>query len=415
MGIWSRFKRFKVHPPSHQKCSDVASSSRFTRHSPQRQFVRIPVLIFVLLTTPVPVQAGPASSTADNSPTIRLLIGQDLQRAVVYGTSMRVEKQNEKGWQSVIDRINILAFSPGPGGVRLDGSDVVAPVIRIKPGTGRLMYEDRPYRGHMTILNDSGGLKVVVHMPLEAYLSGTVNGEIDSSWPMDAVKAQVVAARSYALYRINISAPDYDLKTDVTDLVYAGAGSEDDRAIKAVDMTRGQALYNNGDLIQAFFHSTCGGRTTSALEAWGLAQPAQEGIYCGECEDAPYARWNLPLENWQIISAVKTLYPRLDHISSMGIHRRTTDGRVQTLFVETGEGRVLVDAGEFRKIVGYRRLPSTKFSLGMSGDRIILMGEGYGHGVGLCQWGARGSALKGMDYRKILSKYYPGTEIRRAY
>jgi stage II sporulation protein D len=242
-----------------------------------------------------------------------------------------------------------------------------------------------------------------------------VNGEVDSSWPMDAVKAQVVAARSYALYQTNTKALYYDLKTDVTDQVYAGFASEDERAGEAVKTTRGQVLYKDGDLIQTFFHSSCGGSTTSALEVWGMAQPAQGGVYCGECEEAPNARWNLPLEAGEIIKAVRTLYPRIDKVSAMGVHRRSRDGRIQTLFVETGQGRVLLDAGEFRKEMGYRRLPSTSFSLGMSGDRIVLTGAGYGHGVGLCQWGARGSALRGMDYRQILGKYYPGAEIRRAY
>ena len=99
----------------------------------------------------------------------------------------------------------------------------------------------------------------------------------------------------------------------------------------------------------------------------------------------------------------------------MGFHRRSPDGRVQTLFVPTEDGRILVDGGEFRKVLGYRRLPSTRFHFGMSGDRIVLTGSGYGHGVGLCQWGARGSALRGMDHRQILRKYYTGAEIRRAY
>ena len=252
-------------------------------------------------------------------------------------------------------------------------------------------------------------------MPLESYLAGVVNGEVDSSWPMDAVKAQVVAARSYALYQKNNQALYYDLKTDITDQVYAGVDSEDERAVEAVKKTRGQVLYKDGELIQAFFHSSCGGSTTSALEVWGVAQPAQGGVYCGECEEAPYAHWSLPLDAGEIVGAVKTLYSSVDSVRSMGIHRRTRDGRVQTLFVETGEGRVLIDAGDFRKVMGYRRLPSTKFSLGISSDGIVLTGEGYGHGVGLCQWGARGSALRGMDYKQILRKYYVGAEIRRAY
>jgi len=343
------------------------------------------------------------------------MVHEKRPRVVVSGNSLLVERLDQQSWKPVINWIRIAAFGSAGGKVKLDGSDVMASAFRIKAGSGILKYAGRSHRGYLTILAGSNGITVVSHMPLESYLAGVVNGEIDSSWPMDAVKAQVVAARSYALYHMNAQALYYDLKTDVTSQIYAGFDSEDERTREAVKSTRGQVLYRDEELIQTFFHSSCGGNTTSAREVWGMAQPAQEGVYCGECEEAPYARWNLSLEAGEIIGVVKALIPGVDEVNSLGVHRRARDGRVQTLFAETGKGRVLMDAGEFRKEMGYRRLPSTSFSLGKSGDRIILTGQGYGHGVGLCQWGARGSALRGMNYKQILRKYYVGAEIRRAY
>ena len=376
-----------------------------------------PIPLFLILTVFISTVApmGFALGAADSSPEIRLLLDEKLSRVVISGGSLLVEMRGREGWQPVVNRVRRVRFSPVRGGVQLDGAAVVAPIFRIKPRKGILKYGSRPRRGYLTVLINAGRLMVVSHMPLESYLVGVVNGEVDSSWPMDAVKAQVVAARSYALYQMNDQALYFDLKTDVTSQVYAGVESEDEEAEEAVKTTRGQVLYKDEDLIQTFFHSSCGGNTTSAREVWGMAQPAQEGVYCGECEEAPYARWNLPLEAGEIIRAVKALYPGVDGVNSMGVQRRSRDGRIHTLFVETGKGRVLIDAGEFRREMGYRRLPSTNFSLGLSGDTIVLTGEGYGHGVGLCQWGARGSALRGMDYKQILRKYYPGAEIRRAY
>jgi len=368
----------------------------------------ITVLLAIPIVTPLPVRG-------DNSPEIRLLLDEKLSRVVVSGGALLVEKWDKQSWQPVINRVRQVGFSAVGGGVKLDGAGVMASVFKIKPHKGMLRFAGRPWRGYLTVLINAGRLTVISHMPLESYLVGVVNGEVDSSWPMEAVKAQVVAARSYALYQRNARSLIYDLKTDVSDQVYAGVASEDERAKNAVKQTRGQVLYKGGDLVQTFFHSSCGGNTTSALEVWGMAQPGQEGIFCGECEEAPYARWNLPLETGEIIRAVKALYPRVDRVSTLGVHRRSRDGRVQTLFVETGKGRVLIDAGEFRREMGYRRLPSTNFSLGVSGDRIVLTGEGYGHGVGLCQWGARGSALRGMNYRQILGKYYVGAEVRKIY
>ena len=401
--VWSRCNLFTV------------LRSLFNGYSPPQNIVRIPILIIFILTFPILVPVESAWCDTGNAPNVRLLLDDNLTRAVVSGSSLYIEKQDNAGWKPVISRIRMVAFKPVSGGVKLDGSDLVAPAFRIEPVNGMLRYSGRPHRGYLTILANGGRLMVVSHMALESYLVGVVNGEVDSSWPMDALKAQVVAARSYALYQVNRKALFYDLKTDVSDQVYAGVNSEDDRADRAVKLTRGQVLYKDGDLIQAFFHSSCGGSTTSAREVWGKAQPAQEGVYCGECGEAPYSRWNLSPQIGELAKAVKNLYPHIEGVRSIGIHRRTSDGRVQTLFVETGKGRVLIDAGDFRKEMGYRRLPSTRFSLGTSDGRIVLTGEGYGHGVGLCQWGARGSALRGMDYKQILRKYYVGTQIRRAY
>lgn len=385
------------------------------RYRSQRTIAIIFILVPLLLTIPILVSVDPAFSAADNSPVVRLLLGDKLPRAVVSGASLVIEERDDSTWKPVFSRIRMLVFSPMQEGVRLVGSGVVASVFRIRSVNGMLEYDGHTYRGYLTVSLQNNGLTIVSHMPLESYLIGVVNGEIDSSWPMDAVMAQVIAARSYALFQVNTGSPYFDLKTDITDQVYAGVESEDERAKKAVAMTRGQVLYGEDGLIQAYFHSSCGGNTSSAREVWGFGQAQLKGVYCGQCGDAPYARWNLSPDPRELESAVRTLYPEVEAIRSLGIHKRSTDGRVRTLFVDTPGGRVLIDAGEFRKAMGYKRLPSTRFSLKNAGSRIIVTGEGYGHGVGLCQWGARGSAIRGMNYRQILAKYYPGTEIRRAY
>ena len=386
-----------------------------SRYRLPRPIALILVIVPLLLTTPVLDSVEPAFSSVDNSPIVRLLLDEGLDRVVVHGSSLKVEELENGSFMPVIHKMRMVGFSAASGRARLDGSAKMAAVYRVKSEKGMLRYAGHLHRGYLTIRAYSGKLMVVSHMPLDSYLMGVVNGEIDSSWPMDAVKAQVVAARSYALYQLNAGSPYYDLKTDVSDQVYAGFESEDERAKKAVSMTRGQVLYGVNGLIQAYFHSSCGGITSSAREVWGFGFAQFKGVNCGECGDSPYARWKLSPDPMELVKAVRRLYPDMDTVSSIGIHRRSDTGRVQTLTVETGRGNFLIDAGEFRKAMGYRRLPSTKFSMGNSDGRIVLTGEGYGHGVGLCQWGARGSALRGMDYRQILMKYYPGVEIRRAY
>ncbi len=366
--------------------------------------------VLVLLSA---VQAVPAFG--EDPPHVRLLLEEKVTGSVVTGPSLQVQKRVRHSWEPVLEGRTTATFQIRGGEIGLEGTELTASAYRIKSARGFLAYGGQPLRGYLTITGSREGLTVVSHMPLESYLEGVVNGEIDSSWPMEAVKAQVVAARSYALFRMQGEGTLYDLKTDVSDQVYAGLRSEDPRAGEAVRLTRGQVLTSNGSPIEAFYHASCGGRTSSALEVWGIVQPSLSGVVCGACDDAPHARWNLSLDRGRITEAIRILYPRVRSPRSLGIHRRTTDGRVLTLYVETAEGRVLVDAGDFRKVLGYRQLPSTRFSLGMAGETIVLTGEGYGHGVGLCQWGARGSALAGMDYRQILGKYYPGAEVRRIY
>jgi stage II sporulation protein D len=276
-------------------------------------------------------------------------------------------------------------------------------------------FEGKNYRGDLLVTVQDGGLTLVASMPLETYLPGVVNGEVDSQWPLDALMAQVVAARTYALYRIGLKAPLFDLRTDVSDQVYAGADSEDKRAAEAVRRTRGEILYHEGRIFPAFFHSSCGGETASPSEVWGIEYPPMKGVRCGECAEAPYSRWRLSLSPSQVRAAAGKLFTEAGKAHSLGIHRRTDDGRVLTLFFETDATRVLIDAADFRKTLGYERLPSTRFALNSRDGMVIFEGSGYGHGVGLCQWGARGSALRGMNYRQILRKYYVGADVHRAY
>lgn len=385
------------------------------RYVPGTGWYRCSLFSLILFWFLVAALVGTSHAGGSGEPVVRLLLEENGSRIVVSGVPFLLEREDQGGWQNVITRARRAGFSRVKGSIHLEGTSVVSSIFRVKPLKGLLTFAGKPSRGDLYILPGEDGIMVVSHMPLESYLAGVVNGEIDSSWPMEAVKAQVVAARTYAVFRMKNSTLPYDLKTDVSDQVYAGVESEDERAVTAVEATRGEVLYRDEELIQAFFHSSCGGTTASALEVWGVAQLAQESVYCGECEDAPFARWRLPLAQREIRGAIRALYPDAGEVYSVGIHRRGRDGRVRTLFAETTAGRILIDAGELRKVLGYKRLPSTKFSLGLSGGRIILTGEGYGHGVGLCQWGARGSALKGLDYRQILRKYYVGAEIKKIY
>ena len=358
---------------------------------------------------------SPGPVLAATQPDIRVLLDENTHRSVVRGESLYVERFHGGKWRKVVDKVRQVGFSPHPDGVSLDGAKLSSSMFRVRPHFGMVRYKGKYQRGHLVISGTGNRLTTVVVMPLESYLVGVVNGEVDSAWPMEAVKAQVVAARSYALYSMSSGDPLYDVKTDTSDQVYAGVASEDERAVQAVRSTKGLALYRSGSVVPAFFHSSCGGSTSSAADIWGVPNSSLVSAECGLCSDSPRARWELSLPFGEVTAAMRSLFPSPKTIRSFGIHKRTADGRVLTLFIDTGKGKTLVDAGDFRKTIGYQKLMSTRFTLAVSGKNVIFRGAGYGHGVGLCQWGARGGALRGMTYKQILAKYYQGAEVRRAY
>ena len=363
----------------------------------------------------------PSPSTATTQPHIRVLLDENSARSLVRAESLYVERFQGGKWRKAVDKVRQAGFSPHRDGVKLDGTQIVSSTFRVRPHFGMVRFKGKNQRGYLVISGTGPGagapklITTVANMPLESYLVGVVNGEIDSAWPMEAVKAQVVAARSYALHSMSSADPIYDVKTDTSDQVYAGVASEDERAAQAVRSTRGQALYRSGAVVPAFFHSSCGGATSSATDIWGMPNESLVSADCGLCTESPRARWELSVPSSEVAAAMRSLFPSLKKINSFGIHKRTSDGRVLTLFIDTGAGKTLVDAGDLRKAIGYQKLLSTRFSLAVSGNNVIFRGEGYGHGVGLCQWGARGGALRGMTYKQILGKYYQGAEVKKAY
>ncbi|UCF30645.1 MAG: SpoIID/LytB domain-containing protein [bacterium] len=368
----------------------------------------------------VTAAASPTDGRA-SAPEIRVLIAQGEKHSIVRGDDLTVEVETQGGFRKIINRLRGVSFSYSEGRMRLDGSDIRGGRFAVGSSSGLFNYDGTLMRGRelkrgkviLTALPD--GIAVVNAIPLESYLVGLVNGEIDSGWPMEAVKAQVIAARTYALLRMAAGGGVYDVRDDVEDQVYLGPGGEDERAAAAVRQTRGKALFRAGELVPAFFHSSCGGRTADAGEIWGAPHPALVSVECSDCEGSPRSRWDLVLDRVDLQGVLDALFPGSGDIRTLGIQERTGSGRVKTLFFATGEGRTLVDGEDFRKEVGYRRLPSTRFTVSGYEGKVLFRGRGYGHGIGLCQWGAKGAAERGMDHEQILRRYYRGVTIRRAY
>jgi stage II sporulation protein D len=280
----------------------------------------------------------------------------------------------------------------------------------------RLTVNGKGYRGLVEVRGAQRGLLVVNELPLEEYLVGLINCEISSAWPIEAVKAQAVIARSYAVYqKAARKGALYQLESSVMDQVYDGCDVEDSRAARGVQETAGEVLSYGGRVIQAFYHSNCGGHTEAAKNVWGSDVPYLRGVPCQYCRDANPIRWDLDLPLRKVEASLRGGGYKVSGLKDIRIVSRNDSDRAQEIAVIGAKGRFLLSGVAFRKALGYGVVKSTNFEVRVVGDDCLVSGVGSGHGVGLCQWGAKQRAADGFGYREILSYYYPGVKLSKEY
>jgi stage II sporulation protein D len=304
-----------------------------------------------------------------------------------------------------------------------------------------LRVNGRSYRGLLDILRDSTGLTVVNRIGMEAYLLGVVSAEMGrrNVAEQSALEAQAVVSRTYALRNLGRwKARGFDLTASVFDQVYGGAGAETPEGRAAVRQTRGQIVTYEGAPIEAFFYSTCGGRTAGGYEVFrGASRPYLRSIAdraengSDYCSISPRYRWH---EEWTDASLRATLERNLPPVAGVNrkdvrqvrdirVARRTSSGRVDQLAIALGGPEIRVNGLAIRQVLrplSGDLLRSNAFTLSATGagqrvTHLTADGMGAGHGVGLCQWGAVGRARAGQGYEQILAAYFPGTRVMRRY
>ncbi len=305
-----------------------------------------------------------------------------------------------------------------------------------------LTINKAPYPGTLVFLSEQASPDVpdvINHVHIDDYLLGVLPPELGkrSADEFEAIKAQAVAARTYALSHLGqYQGEEYDLRADHHDQIYVGLRSPHSLFRKAVDQTQGEVLRHDGNLIEAYYHSTCGGFTDDITAVWGkdplpYLHPANDDTFC---RWSKYSTWT---ETWD----QQTLHSNLQHylrtrgtapfteftaIRSMRTDGTTPGGRIGKLIIETDCGVITLPADESRWALGR---PSTKGPILQSAHYVLYpefdnngnltqltaTGSGYGHGIGMCQCGMIGRARAGQDYRKILGHYYAGAEIEKTY
>ena len=272
---------------------------------------------------------------------------------------------------------------------------------------GDLLVSGVHYTGAIEVWKGQNGLYVINEIPFEDYIKSVVLAEVGANWEMEALKAQAVVSRTYAVYQKNANGNSYyHLTSSVLHQVYKG-NSSDTRIAYAVEKTSGEILTFNNKTIEAFYHSTAGDRTELPEEVFGKSYPYLKSVQAS-CEASPYWVWerNIPISEIE-----KSL--NISGIKGIKIKSYTATGRTKELEIDSESEQIAtIKSTELRRLLGWQKLPSTNFSLVRDNDSIIFEGKGYGHGVGLCQWSALEMAKKGKSYKEILSSFYPGTEIQ---
>ncbi len=346
----------------------------------------------------------------------------------------------------------------GPPSPTPRAGDIAGPTIRIalgvvpraeapslEPGTdGLVRFKGKPYRGLLRTVPTDSGVLVLNLVPLESYLRGVVPLELGERPAAEraALEAQAVAARSFTVTRVTAAragrgrSRDFDLMATVADQVYGGTDAERPNASAAVAATAGLVLLYGNRVIVAPYHSSCGGETAAAQEAWGgsgepFLQRASDKIPGSDryyCDIAPRFYWERSLAGAELDAVVRrylgtyaTLPPGgAGDVHGVRVAKRTPSGRAEVVEFRTARGTFDVRGNDARSILRSGAgdlMPSSYFSVTIEASpdgaisRVQLRGNGNGHGVGMCQWGAIGRARAGQSARMILQTYFPGTTL----
>ena len=305
-----------------------------------------------------------------------------------------------------------FAAEPKSGKVALGNS--ISGQMWIEPkGDGYVWIGDRWYRGRTHLIPHKGGITAINYVNLESYLYSVIGAEMNGNWPQEALKAQAVAARSYALHKRQENSNDfYDLGDNQVWQVYQGIKTESPGTYAAVDGTQGQVLTYNGQVILALFHSSSGGHTENVEDVWSNPLPYLRAVPDFD-QDAPVYQWTESFTQTEL----KQRISGVGNIISMTPEKTTPHGSVITIKVLGDGGVKTLEGTDITAALG---LKSTRFSVSAQksdGQKIPasfqITGKGFGHAVGMSQWGAYNLARNGYNYQQILLYYYQGSTLAK--
>ncbi|MDR1133917.1 MAG: SpoIID/LytB domain-containing protein [Synergistaceae bacterium] len=447
----------------------------------------------------------PKSEAVSNIP-VKIGVADSVQNGKVIGDGIIFT--DAKGKKGSVK--NGAAVKVSGGGLSVGAAVLSFPVTATAKGP--VGWNNVKYRGKLTLIKAGSGFTVVNELPLEDYVRGILKVEMAADWPLEALKAQAILARTYAVRnRGRFGKRGYDFDTGENSQVYRGVNAEDPRTDKAVLETAGTVLTWDGSLADVYYHSDSGGATADVADVWGGVRPylrVQPEIVQYA---SPNSAWETTLTEAQVTSILSKMQRNIGRVLSIDVATVDQAGRAVTLKVTGERGTVNVKAHDFRMAAGSRVIKSTHFQTSRGGkapasapvptqapapqttppapartakgDPLVTMikagmftakelidmlsypekrgeylkigyermnesapeseapptipeppaakpqlpapvaqaqtgvfvfaGRGWGHGVGLSQWGAKAMADNGMKYGEILGHYFPGTKISK--
>ncbi len=378
-----------------------------------------------------PAAAAPVVLPPEKMPSIRVGLLGEPKRSVALEMSQSFVVR-PVGSDKILFRsehsgpISVTATAKG---LKLGKRDLAATQIEIFPSQSPGVWvEGHQYRGTVRIHRQPGNLVTAVNvLPLEDYVGSVVDGEMPAAFPDEARKAQAIVGRTYALYQMDVAERGSiaDLFASTRSQKYLGyqyreggklLAGESEASRKIAAATRGQVCHYRGKIFCTYYCAVCGGNTVRGTEVFSDAAPPLVSVKCDFCREARLYRWTAEISKGEM---QKELDPWLKEkgqptgaLKTVSLARPTAgSGSLPEFDIRAGKQSVRISGAELRQLLAGRGLYSPRFTIVDRGQILEINGRGHGHGVGLCQWGARGQAVEGKTCAQILQYYYPGMSL----
>lgn len=387
-------------------------------------------------------EAGDQRSTSDKAtissvdseslPPVRVLLGSKKRNSHQLRIDGPYRVRVLGDWRVLAqgDRLEACQASVSDNTLRIGNKPFQHPGLQLDVlETGTLWVNGHRYHGSLRLVSDGENqLRAIGLVDLESYVASVVNGEMPGDFPLAARRAQAIAARTYAIYHIKSGGrgQDFDLYDNTRSQTYGGIETIDSEGRRlavetpssrqiAVD-TAGVALLFNGRVINSYYSAVCGGHTANGTVIFSDAAPPLIGVACEGCTDAPRYRWAIDMPRDDMRARLSAYLDRIGrHLGEIKTVEATdaVDGQLPQVHIVGAQAEHRLSTATLRRhVLKTSDLPSAFFSVTEQDGLIRCQGRGWGHGVGLCQWGARGLAQQGRNCVEILSHYYPGCQLR---